>query len=110
MLRLLPALRLCCLLVLPADYVMAQTQSGNLAEGHQLAQTWCSNCHLVDPNGQSRATDVAPSFASVANMPSTTSAALHAFLTTPHPPMPDFRLSRTEMDDVVAYILSLRGK
>ena len=106
----LRVLRLCSLIALPAGYAVAQTESGDLAEGHRLAQTWCSNCHLIDPHGQSRATDAAPSFASIANMPSTTSAGLHAFLTTPHPPMPDFRLSRTEMDDVAAYILSLRGK
>ena len=29
---------------------------------------------------------------------------------TPHQNMPDFRLSRTETDDLVAYILSLRGR
>jgi mono/diheme cytochrome c family protein len=107
---LLPALSLCCLLALPPRYAVAQIEAGDPAEGHRLAQAWCSNCHLVNPQGQSRASDATPSFAAIARMPSTTSASLHAFLLTPHPPMPDFRLSRSELGDLTAYILSLRGK
>ena len=34
--------------------------------------------------------------------------ALDVFLQTPHHRMPDLHLSRTEIDDVSAYILSLR--
>jgi mono/diheme cytochrome c family protein len=33
---------------------------------------------------------------------------LHAFLLTPHANMPNYRLTSEEIDDVVAYILSLR--
>ena len=107
---LLPALSLYCLLALPPGYAAAQTAAGDPAEGHRLAQTWCSNCHLVDPQSQTRASDATPSFTAIAKMPSTTSLSLHAFLFTPHPPMPDFRLSRTQIDDLTAYILILRGK
>jgi mono/diheme cytochrome c family protein len=107
---LIPALRLCCLLGLLPGYAVAQTEAGDPAEGQRLAQTWCSNCHLVDPQGQSRASDATPSFAAIARMPSTTPLSLHAFLVTPHPPMPDFRLSRTQIEDLTAYILTLRRK
>ena len=41
-------------------------------------------------------------------MASTTSMSLRVFLQTPHPSMPDYRLTREELDDVVAYILTLR--
>jgi len=87
---------------------LGQTNGGDPAEGQRIAQTWCSNCHLTDPHAQSRANDATASFLAIANMPSTTSVSLHAFLLTPHPPMPDFRLSRAQIDDVTAYILSLR--
>ena len=107
---LLPVLPLCWLLALVPGYAAAQTEAGDPAEGQRLAQTWCSDCHLVDPQGQSRANDATPSFDAIARTPSTTSLSLHAFLLTPHPPMPDFRLSRTQIDDLTAYILSLRGK
>jgi mono/diheme cytochrome c family protein len=100
----------CCLVALVPNYAVAQAEAGDPTQGQQLAQTWCSQCHLVDPHGQSRASDATPSFAAIANMPSTTSLSLHAFLLTPHPPMPDFRLSRSQIDDVAAYILSLRGR
>jgi hypothetical protein len=40
-------------------------------------------------------------------MASTTSTSLNAFLSTPHPSMPDYALSRQEIADVSAYILSL---
>ena len=41
-------------------------------------------------------------------MVSTTSMSLRVFLQSPHGNMPDYRLSREQIDDVVAYILSLR--
>lgn len=41
-------------------------------------------------------------------MDSTTALSLQAFLTTPHPTMPNIILSPKETADVVAYILSLR--
>jgi mono/diheme cytochrome c family protein len=52
----------------------------------------------------------APSFTSIARLPSTTSMSLHAFLLSPHPHMPNYRLSPNEVDDVVSYIMTLRGR
>ncbi len=86
----------------------AQESSGDPFAGQRIARRWCSNCHVVERMTQERSTDVAPSFSAVAKMPSTTSASVHAFLQTSHGQMPDFKLSRTEIDDVTAYILQLR--
>jgi hypothetical protein len=47
---------------------------------------------------------------SIAEMSSTTSISLHAFLQTSHERMPILQLTQTEVDDVVAYILRLKGK
>jgi mono/diheme cytochrome c family protein len=86
----------------------AQEASAVLA-GAEVAKDWCSGCHAVDPR-QALGTDIAPSLAAIAAMPATTAMSLHAFLTTPHERMPDLKLSSTDIDNVVAYILSLRRR
>lgn len=86
----------------------AQVAQGDPQQGLALAQSWCSSCHMVSPRQQNAANDGVPSFASVARMPSTTQMSLEAFLQSPHPPMPDLKLTRVQLDDVAAYILSLR--
>jgi mono/diheme cytochrome c family protein len=78
------------------------------AAGRQMAERWCSSCHVVGPTQQGGTSRGAPPFAAVANMPSTTAMALRVFLMTPHGRMPDLRLSHDEIDDIAAYILSLR--
>ena len=76
--------------------------------GHRLAEKWCVNCHVVAP-GQERATSTgAPSFRDIAAQKSMTPMALRVFLQTPHDRMPDLHLSHDEIDDVSAYIVSLR--
>jgi hypothetical protein len=40
--------------------------------------------------------------------PSIVTLATLAWLANPHPPMPNFNLSRTEIDWIVAYLASLR--
>jgi len=87
----------------------ALAQSPPLAtEGARLAQQWCANCHAIAPGQQPPTGDAASSFPAIARMPSTTEMSLRVFLQTPHANMPDYQLSRSEMDAVVAYILSLR--
>jgi mono/diheme cytochrome c family protein len=76
--------------------------------GKAIARVWCSNCHLVDPQEQRTARDGVPTFLAIARMKSTTEMSLAAFLKTPHGGLPDSTLSRTEIQDVTGYILSLR--
>lgn len=76
-------------------------------QGQKIARQWCSGCHQVEPQAQPRS-DVVPSFASVAQMTSTTSISLAAFLSSSHRNMPDYSLTPGEIRDVSAYILSLR--
>jgi mono/diheme cytochrome c family protein len=87
----------------------AQIVNGDINMGQQLAQRWCSDCHAVGLEN-AEAHGSVPSFVSIAEMPSTTSISLHAFLQTSHERMPNLQLTQTEIDDVVAYILSLKGK
>lgn len=91
-------------LLLFAPAAMGQPLAGDPAAGRQLARERCSGCHALEP----RPGDRGMSFAAIANMASTTSLSLRAFLLTPHPTMPNFRLAPREIDDIVAFILSLR--
>lgn len=74
--------------------------------GRVIARQWCSSCHIVEP-GQAGA-DSAPAFATIANDPARKPGALRAWLSNPHPPMPNLALSRGEIDDIVAYLETLR--
>ncbi len=91
--------------LLAAAQALAQVPPGDAAAGQKLVQAQCSTCHGPRPGPQQ-----APSLEAIASMPSTTSMSLHAFLMTPHANMPNYRLSSQEIDDVVAYILSLRPR
>lgn len=81
----------------------------DVGNGMRIAQMWCSNCHIVGTQEPKSGSDAVPSFISIARMNSTTEMSLEAFLSSPHAPMPDLTLSRTEIQDVSAYILSLRN-
>ena len=61
------------------------------------------------PSAQAGASTGVPTFTAIASMPSTTPIALRVYLQTPHARMPDLHLSRDETDNLIAYILSLRG-
>jgi mono/diheme cytochrome c family protein len=83
---------------------------GDVATGQKLAETWCSSCHLVGETHGAAVSNGAPTFAAIAADKSITVLSLRAFLQTPHARMPDLHLSREEVDDLAAYILSLRAK
>ena len=76
--------------------------------GLELARQWCASCHLVAPAG--RGTDTAPPFEAMANDRAYTPARLRSWLLAPHPPMPNFNLTRGEIEDIVEYLDSLRTK
>ena len=88
-------------------FLPAAAAAQDISEGHRLAARWCSACHAVEDVVRGPVQDAAPSFVSIAKMPSTTAMSLTVFLMTPHPSMPNFSLSRAEIRNVVAYILDL---
>ena len=87
----------------------AQVPVGDPDSGGVIARTWCANCHAVEAR-PTQGGDAVPSFSAIAAMPSTTALSLTAFLQTPHGRMPNFQLGRQQIDDAVAYILSLKGR
>lgn len=87
----------------------AQSPRGNAESGRLYAINWCTECHSIEPEtaGLGR---FAPDFMAVAKSPSTTTFSLRASLRSDHVRMPSFVLKPAEVDDLVAYILSLRRK
>ena len=83
-------------------------EAGDAAAGQKLAREWCSSCHYVGFG--SAASDAAPAFAEIANDPSATPERWRNWLIDPHPPMPNFSLSRGELDAIVAYLESLKDE
>lgn len=83
----------------------ASAFAGDAARGRTIAERWCSACHVVSSEQRSASADV-PSFADIASRRSDAKR-LGNFLVDPHPKMPDLHLTRSEIDDIVAYIRSL---
>jgi mono/diheme cytochrome c family protein len=98
-------------LALSAAGAQVVTDVGNPQAGRAFALRNCTDCHLVSPR-QSTPPRVAkvPSFQAISRMRSTTEMSLRAFFATPHPNMPNFVLGPNDQADVIAYILSLRGR
>jgi len=77
-------------------------------EGRLIARHWCAACHATGTSN--RTSDTAPAFKIIADDPARTPARLRLWLTAPHPPMPNPGLSRVEIEDVIAYIRSLKSE
>ena len=84
--------------------------AGDPEAGQQLAAKWCANCHMITPTQETATAIGVPTFSGIARMASTTETSLRVFFQTPHVRMPDLHLSMPEIDDVSAYILSLKGR
>jgi len=82
--------------------VAADAQNGKV-----LAQRWCASCHLVAPEQRQASADVPP-FATIGRDHTFDAARLAFFLLDPHPKMPDMQITRSEAQDLAAYISSLK--
>ncbi len=78
--------------------------AGDPAKGRQVADRWCSSCHVVAGRD---GTDAVPTLESIAKDRRRGPDWVRQWLTAPHPPMPDPNLTRAEIEDVVAYLESL---
>ena len=81
---------------------------GNAEEGERLGNEWCSACHSVSP--ESVASDIGPTWRSIAADPAKTEDYLKTFLAAPHWPMENIALSNQEIADLIAYIETLASE
>lgn len=102
---------LVCLIMiacLQSEGVRAQ-QLGSIQQGHRLAQRLCAQCHLVDDVAGRSTNAAAPTFVAIARTPGLTERALTAALQTSHRTMPNIVIKGADINDIVVYILSLKG-
>jgi mono/diheme cytochrome c family protein len=100
------SLVVCVPLLLLAGNGLAQ-ESGDPKQGQEVARHICGSCHAIG-KGTSPAAD-APSFDTLAATPGMTQLALTVALRSAHKTMPALVLAPDEHNDVIAYILSLKG-
>jgi mono/diheme cytochrome c family protein len=87
----------------------AQGQTASIARGQEIAERACMGCHAAAGSSSRRVEGLdVPSFASIAARPYQTPQRLQSFVMTPHRPMPGMSLSLADVNDVVAYLLSLK--
>jgi mono/diheme cytochrome c family protein len=84
------------------------TSEPDPAHGQDLAARLCSNCHLVGSIQQEHANVDIPSFHEIANTEMQTQGSIMAHIVLPKHPMPEIPLTKSELADLAAYIMSLR--
>lgn len=119
MMKSLTAMFLLVMLAVPSPAPAATDGPGNPGYGRQEAETLCGDCHRVSPTqGKGDRTpkppamaedSIAPDLTERVRDPAITEMALRSYLRTSHPIMPNIRLTEEQTDDIVAYLLSLKG-
>jgi mono/diheme cytochrome c family protein len=96
-------------LTLTGTSLMAQQVHPDAKTGKKIAEKLCVGCHIVgaEAAGAAVPADV-PSFARIANVPGQTAKSIAGAIVVPHPPMPQIQLTREEIGDIAAYILTLK--
>ena len=93
----------------PAPHATELTLApGNAALGLRYAEQTCSECHAVAHGQALSPVPEAPAFDAIANTPGMTRLALYAWLRTPHPSMPNLIVAPERIDDLAAYLATLK--
>jgi mono/diheme cytochrome c family protein len=86
----------------------AQAQAaGDPQAGLALAREVCASCHAVLAGETQSPNARAPSFEAIAHTPGMTSTALTVALRTSHQTMPNLMFEADELQNLIAYVLSL---
>jgi mono/diheme cytochrome c family protein len=96
-----------CFTLASASVGSAEDLNGDAAAGRRLAEGTCQTCHQIDRT-QAPVEGGGPAWTAIANMPSTTHLSLAVFLQSSHRNMPNLILAPREIDDLAAFILSLK--
>ncbi|MFY0610378.1 MAG: cytochrome C [Hyphomicrobiaceae bacterium] len=90
---------------------IGQADAATLGEptaGKAYAQMHCASCHSIVPNGNTSPVAEALPFQMIADTGGMTRTALFVFFRTPHPTMPNLIVRGDDVDNIIAYILSLK--
>ena len=102
-----PVILVAAMICVVAGSANAQ-EVGSVQEGSRLAREVCAECHAIDNAAGGSANFNAPTFKVIANTPGMTSAALTVALQTTHLTMPNFVINGDALQNIIAYILSLK--
>ena len=72
----------------------------------RLSERWCVECHAIDSTPGKP--DKVPSFASIAAKQAASPEMIASFLLLPHATMPAFPLTRKDVQDLAAFIMSAK--
>lgn len=89
----------------PADAALAP---GNAVLGRAYAQQTCAGCHAIAADAAASPNPAAPAFQQIARTPGMTRVALNAWLHSAHPSMPHLIVDQSDIDNLHAYLESLR--
>lgn len=103
----LPVMTSALIAMLSAVNSLHAQELGSPRAGFDLARQICSGCHAVRPADIYSPNSAAPSFEAIAGVSGMTAIALKVALRTSHQTMPNLVLGEDELNDVIAYILSL---
>jgi len=76
--------------------------------GFEYAQTYCATCHGISEEKSPQ--PQAPRYRHDADTTGMTPTAMHVWMQTSHPTMPNIIVAPNDMRNVIAYILSLKGR
>ena len=88
--------------------VKAQMGIPDRQRGQQLAESLCSNCHAVSDRTAPSHSLPGRSFKSIARIKGQSDIALAGAIVMPHHAMPSVALTRIDIRDLVAYIISMK--
>jgi mono/diheme cytochrome c family protein len=95
-----------CMMI--AGPVMSQ-ELGSAKQGQALAETVCAECHAVARGAVRSPFDDAPAFETIAQTPGMTPMAIRVWLRSAHREMPNIMLQPDEIDNVIAYLQTLKA-
>lgn len=81
---------------------------GDPKAGEAYARGHCQSCHSVVRDGNTSAINAATPLQVIANTGGITRTALYVFFRTSHPRMPNLIVKGDDLDNIIAYILSLK--
>lgn len=89
---------------------VASAELGDARRGRDYAAVVCAKCHAIAPGDMVSSRLNATPFDVVSRLPGMNHRALAVFLHTPHAEMPNLVVVGRDLDDLIAYILSLDEK
>lgn len=98
----------CAACVSHDDATPSESALSAAERGFSIAEGSCAECHAISAGEPQSPNPAAPAFDALANRPDMTRTALAVLLRTPHRTMPNLIVESEKVDDLSAYLSTLR--